>query len=184
MKDRKLRSDSSKLKSSDSSRLKTLSAELVAKSKGELILPSDVMKTIRLLAPEAVLTLEALMKVGKTDTVRLKAALEILALGGIHKTTEIKIKTDVQDMDIATLDSRLTELLSDSMGIAGALIIDHITERDITDITTEVVDRQEEGIARQPEVIEHEQAQTTTPTNPQGNVKEGEPLGQGHDGEG
>jgi hypothetical protein len=115
--------------------MRSLSADLVAKSKGELILPSEVMKTIRVLAPEAVLTLEALMKTAKSDTVRLKAALEILGLGGINKETTVRITTDVQDMDSSELDARLSELLGASMDIAGTVIIDHIKEKDIKDIT-------------------------------------------------
>lgn len=121
-------------KITDTKRMKSLSASLVAKSKGELILPSEVMKTIRTLAPEAVLTLEALMKVGKTDTVRLKAALEILALGGINKETKISITTDVQDLDSESLDLRLKELLGDATAMAGGLIIETIKEKDITDV--------------------------------------------------
>jgi hypothetical protein len=105
---------------SDSKKMRTLSAELVSKTKGELILPSDVMASINQLAPEAVLTLEALMLTGKSDTVRLKAAMEILALGGFKKETTINIKTDIEDMDSAGLDSRLKELLG--ISVAGTVI--------------------------------------------------------------
>jgi len=122
---------------SDSKKMKTLSAHLVAKSKGELVLPSEVMKSIRMLAPEAVLTLEALMKTGSSDSVKLKAALEILALGGINKESKITITTDVQDLDSAGLDMRLQELLGDATGFAGSLIVEKIHESEITDIVIE-----------------------------------------------
>jgi hypothetical protein len=106
---------------SDAKKMRTLSAELVAKSKGELVLPSAVMETIQTLAPEAVMTLEALMLTGKSDTVRLKAAMEILALGGYKRETTINIKADIEDMDNAGLDARLRDLLN-LKPIAGTVI--------------------------------------------------------------
>jgi hypothetical protein len=94
--------------------MKAFSAELVSKSKGTLVAPSEIMSQIKILAPEAIVTLEALMKGSKADSVRLKAALEILALAGYTKENKITI-TRTEEMDEKALDSRLGELLSSAV---------------------------------------------------------------------
>lgn len=97
--------------SKDIKQIKTLSAELVAKSKGTLIAPKEVIQSIKRLAPEAVETLELLMKTSKADSVRLKAAMEVLALAGINKENIVTLKTEVHEMKTDEIDNRLAELL-------------------------------------------------------------------------
>ena len=82
-----------KKEASDIQRMKSVSSmfDLVAKTKGTLIAPREVINNLQLLAPEAVLTLERLMKTSKADSVRLKAAMEILALGGVNKETTVRV---------------------------------------------------------------------------------------------
>ena len=105
---------------SDIKKIKSLSAELVSKSSGTMVAPSEVIKKIKVLAPEAVTVLEQLMVSSKADSVRLKAALEILALAGINKENVLTIKTEVTDMDERQIDERLADLL----GMAGKTVID------------------------------------------------------------
>ena len=105
---------------SDIKKIKSLSAELVSKSSGTMVAPSEVIKKIKVLAPEAVNVLEQLMVSSKADSVRLKAALEILALAGINKENVLTIKTEVTDMDERQIDERLADLL----GMAGKTVID------------------------------------------------------------
>jgi len=125
-------------KTTDRKKLRTLSAELVAKSKGTMILPSEILNSLERLAPEAVATLESLMRDSKSDTVRLRAAIEVLGLAGITKETKISIKTDVQDLDDTGLDSRLTELLGKA-----AETLHSLTSPKIKDIEGEVIHIQE-----------------------------------------
>jgi hypothetical protein len=90
--------------------------DLVARSKGTLLAPKELMKRIDVLAPEAVDTLEQLMKSSKADSVRLKASLEILALAGFNKETTLTIKTDTAELQTSEIDQRLSELLGDAAG--------------------------------------------------------------------
>jgi hypothetical protein len=108
--------------SKDIRKIHSLSSELVAKSRGTMIAPKEVLKKITVLAPQAVETLEALMLRSKADSVRLKAALEILALAGVSKETKLSIRTETHELDDDSLDSRLKELMGNA--------------RDITDIAT------------------------------------------------
>lgn len=101
--------------------------DLVHKSKGELIAPREVLQSIAVLTPEAVETVKDLMLNSKADSVRLKAALEVLALAGVSKETKISISTDVTDMDEAQLDAQLQALL----GSAATTVIDS-TAKDVT----------------------------------------------------
>jgi hypothetical protein len=104
--------------------------DLVHKSKGQLIAPKEVIKSIEVLCPEAVDTIALLMREGKTDTVRLKASLEVLALAGINRETTIKVKTDITEMDDVSINDRLNELL----GTAALTVL----EGEAKDITEEV----------------------------------------------
>lgn len=117
---------------SDTKTMKSLSTELVAVSKGTMLAPKEVIQSIERLAPEAVSTLEELMTTSKADSVRLKAALEVLALAGINKETKVSIKTETHDMGTKEIDSRLAELL----GTAAGTVIEH-EEIDITPSTEE-----------------------------------------------
>lgn len=112
---------------SDTGKMRTLSEELVLKSKGSLLAPREVMNSIQRLAPEAVETLEHLMLNSKADSVRLKAAIEVLGLAGISKENRITITTSVEELDDTGLNSRLAELL----GKAGQTVI----EAEAKDIT-------------------------------------------------
>ena len=113
--------------SSDTGKMRTLSEELVLKSKGALICPKEVMDRINVLGPEAVNTLEHLMLNSRADSVRLKAALEVLALGGITKDHKITIKTEVEDLDDQGLNTRLQDLLGRAHGV--------VIEGESTDVT-------------------------------------------------
>jgi hypothetical protein len=115
--------------SKDIRKLKKTSAmlDLVHKSKGSIIAPREVLDNITRLAPEAVTVLEELMASSKADSVRLKAALEILALSGISKETKISLKTEMHDMSDDEVDTRLSDLLR----TAGSIVI----EGDSKDIT-------------------------------------------------
>lgn len=106
--------------SKDIKTIKSLSAELVSKSSGTMLAPQEVLKKIKVLAPEAVNVLEQLMVSSKADSVRLRAAMEILALAGINKENVLTIKTEVTDMDERQIDERLADLL----GMAGKTVID------------------------------------------------------------
>ena len=127
---------------SDIQKMKKTSAmiDLVHKAKGSVIAPKEVLKKIEMLSPEAVLVLEDLMRNSKADSVRLKAALEVLAIAGVSKETKISIKTE-HEMDDSELDSRLKELLS----LAGSTVL----EGEAKDVTPS-----RGGIA-QPEEVTH-----------------------------
>ena len=88
--------------------------DLVHKSKGELIAPREVLNSISVLAPEAVETVKQLMLHSKADSVRLKAALEVLALAGVSKETKISISADVHELDNETLDEQIRAILGDA----------------------------------------------------------------------
>ena len=91
--------------------------DLVHKSKGQLIAPREVIDRIAVLAPDAVKTLEELMHKSKADSVRLKAAMEILALAGVTKETRLTVTTKVEELDEESLDTRLSDLLSRAQGV-------------------------------------------------------------------
>lgn len=110
-------------------KMNSFSEELVMKTKGKLVAPSEIMKSIQFLAPEAITTLEDLMRNSKADSVKLKAALEILGLAGYTRDQKISITTNVQDMDDKSLNHRLAELLNQ----AGSVVLDG-TARDITPV--------------------------------------------------
>ena len=97
------------------------------KSKGTLVAPKVIMDRIQVLAPEAITTLENLMLNSKADSVRLKAALEVLGLAGYTKENKLTITTQVEEMDDTSLNSRLNELLMQ----AGSVVIDS-ESKDIT----------------------------------------------------
>ena len=104
-------------KISDIKKVNSLSQTLVHKQKGTLVAPKEVLQKIETLAPAAVNTLEELMGSAKAESVRLKAALELLQLAGITKETKLTIKHDVQDLDEAEINDRLTQLLSKAQGV-------------------------------------------------------------------
>ena len=112
----------SKDKLSDTQTMKKTSSmiDLVHKSKGQFLVPREVLKNIEVLAPQAVDTLKDLMLNSKADSVKLKAALEVLAIAGISKETKISIKTEVSDMDEKQINDRLNDLL----GTANSVLID------------------------------------------------------------
>jgi hypothetical protein len=111
----------------------TAMVDLVHRSKGSMIAPREVLKSIEVLAPQAVTTLEHLMLNSKVDTVRLKAAVEILELAGVSKETRISVRTDTRDMSDSEIDSRLRAL----MGTAAGTVLEG-TYKDVTpDVTTE-----------------------------------------------
>ena len=112
---------------SDIGKMRTFSEELVMKSKGTLVAPKVIMDRIQVLAPEAITTLENLMLNSKADSVRLKAALEVLGLAGYTKENKLTITTQVEEMDDTSLNSRLNELLMQ----AGSVVIDS-ESKDIT----------------------------------------------------
>ena len=72
----------------------------------------------------------------KVDSVRLKAAIEILALAGISKETRISVKTDTTGLSETEVDKRLAALL----GRAEATVI----EGTFTDISEESEDSDSE----------------------------------------
>lgn len=94
--------------------------DLVSRTKGTFLAPREVIKSIEMLLPEAVTTLEELMRNSKSDSVRLKAAVEVLELGGVSKETRLTIKTDVKDMSEKEINERLNSL----MGIAASTYLD------------------------------------------------------------
>ena len=100
--------------------------DLVHKSKGYMA-PREVVKKIEILAPEAVNTLEKLMLTSKSDSVRLRAAVEVLELAGVTKQTHLTIKTDTKDMTEKEIDQRLQSL----MGAAAGLVL----EGEVVDVT-------------------------------------------------
>ena len=114
-------------KVSDTKRINSFSAELVAKSSGKLVAPSKIMEKIQILAPEAIATLEDLMRNSKADTVKLKAALEVLGLAGFTREQKITLTTSVEDMDDVSLNTRLNELLAQ----AGSVVLEG-KSKDIT----------------------------------------------------
>jgi hypothetical protein len=89
----------------------TSMVDLVARSKGTFFAPRDLVKKIEVLAPQAVATLEDLMLNSKADSVRLKAATEILELAGVTKETRLTIRTDVKDMSEKEINNRLAALM-------------------------------------------------------------------------
>ena len=96
--------------------------DLVARatSKG-FIAPREVINQIERLAPEAVDTIEDLMRHSKTDSVRLKAAVHLLELGGVTRETRLTIKTDVAEMSEKEINERLSRL----MGEASSVLLEH-----------------------------------------------------------
>ena len=114
-------------KVSDTKRINSFSAELVAKSSGTLVAPSKIMEKIQILAPEAIATLEDLMRNSRADTVKLKAALEVLGLAGFTREQKITLTTSVEDMDDVSLNTRLNELLAQ----AGSVVLEG-KSKDIT----------------------------------------------------
>lgn len=116
-------------KASDIQKMKKTSSmlDLVHKSKGTLLVPREILKNIEILAPEAVDTLKDLMLNSKADSVKLKAALEVLAIAGISKETKISIKTEVSDMDEKQINDRLNDLL----GTANSVLLEGESE-DVT----------------------------------------------------
>jgi hypothetical protein len=94
--------------------------DLVARSKGSFFAPRAVIKSIEVLAPEAVSVLEDLMRNSKVDSVRLKAATEVLELAGISKETRINITTDTRGLSNSEVDARLNALL----GIASGTVLE------------------------------------------------------------
>lgn len=101
--------------------------DLVHKSKGELIAPREVLQSIAVLTPEAVETVKDLMLNSKADSVRLKAALEVLALAGVTKETKISISTEVHDMHEDEINEQINKLL----GGAVSTVIDS-SAKDVT----------------------------------------------------
>jgi hypothetical protein len=91
--------------------------DLVSKSKGSFMAPREVLEKIPRLAPDALDTLETLMKTSKADSVRLKAALEILALSGVQKDITLSVKTDITEMDDKEINGRLSDLLGTAAGV-------------------------------------------------------------------
>lgn len=103
--------------------------DLVSKSKGTAVAPRHIIEQIEVLAPEAVLTLQDLMKNSKADSVKLKAALEILGLAGISRETKISIKADVSEMSEAELDDKLRLLLGrETIEGAAETVLDRETQ--------------------------------------------------------
>ena len=120
-------------KESDIQKVKRTSSmlDLVQKSKGQLMVPREVLKDIEILAPEAVTTLKDLMLNSKADSVKLKAALEVLAIAGISKETKISIKTEVHEMDESQINQRLEDLLGTAAGV--------VLDGEVRDITPQEV---------------------------------------------
>lgn len=122
--------------SSDIKRVKA-AAHLVHKAKGTLIAPREVLEKIEVLAPEAVTTLESLMRESKADSVRLKAALEILGLAGVTKETRLTVTTETTELNDSQLNNRLAELLGKAQG--------EVIEGEAKDITPEGETNPEDG---------------------------------------
>lgn len=114
---------------SDIQKVKSIGQELVAKAKGTVLAPKEVIESIERLAPESVHTLEDLMFNSKADSVRLRAALELLGLAGITKETKIRVTREVEEMDTGEIDKRLRELLGKAQGI--------VIEGECKDVTPE-----------------------------------------------
>ena len=93
-------------------------SDLVARatSKG-FIAPREVINQIERLAPEAVDTIQDLMRHSKTDSVRLKAAVHLLELGGVTRETRLTIKTDVAEMSEKEINDRLSRLMGEATGV-------------------------------------------------------------------
>jgi hypothetical protein len=108
----------------------TTMVDLVAKSKGTLIAPREIIQKIETLSPIAVQTLEDLMINAKAESVKLKAALEILGLAGITKETKVSIKTEVHDMDEKEINNRLSELLGKAQGVVAEAEYEEIEDAD------------------------------------------------------
>lgn len=89
----------------------TFSRELSMRASGTVIAPKEVLTKVTTLSPQAVDTLEELLLGATSETVRLKAALEILAIAGVSKENKITIKTETKDLEDEELTSRLEELL-------------------------------------------------------------------------
>ncbi len=100
-------------KLSDSQKLRKASGmlDLVHKAKGTVLAPREVLKKIEVLSPVAVDVIEELLKGAKNESVRLRAAVEILGLAGISQETRISIRTDLKDMEDTDIDKRLQMLL-------------------------------------------------------------------------
>ena len=109
--------------------------DLVHKSKGELIAPREVLQNIAVLAPAAVETLSELMLNSKADSVRLKAALEVLALAGVSKETKISISTETHELSNDDIDAQLDKLLRGAKTVIEAEVKD-ITPKDTKDEET------------------------------------------------
>lgn len=124
----------------DKAKLKGAMFDLVAKSKGTMIAPREVIQSIEMMSPQAVETLRELMLTSKADSVRLKAALEVLALAGISKETKISIKGEVADLNVNEIDDRLKDLL----GQAAHTVIDS-KAIDITPEEEDDIEDQEEA---------------------------------------
>lgn len=101
---------------SDIQKMKKASSmlDLVHKSKGQLVAPREVLQEIAVLAPEAVETVKDLMLHSKADSVRLKAALEVLALAGVTKETKISISASVEEMDDSAIEEQIKSLLGEA----------------------------------------------------------------------
>ena len=109
--------------------------DLVHKSKGELIAPREVLQNIAILAPAAVETLSELMLNSKADSVRLKAALEVLALAGVSKETKISISTETHELSNDDIDAQLDKLLRGAKSVIQAEVKD-ITPEEPDETTT------------------------------------------------
>jgi hypothetical protein len=102
--------------------------DLVSKSRGELIAPQEVLAEIAVLSPQAVETVKNLMLDPKSPaSVRLKAALEVLALAGVSKETKISISGEVSELD----DSALTNQINQLLGRVPGVVIE-ATAKDVT----------------------------------------------------
>lgn len=115
--------------------------DLVHKSKGELIAPREVLQNIAVLAPAAVETLSELMLNSKADSVRLKAALEVLALAGVSKETKISISTETHELSNADIDEQLDKLLRGAKTVVGEakdITPKETTDEEVTSVSTEL----------------------------------------------
>ena len=110
----------------------TAMVDLVHRAAGSIVAPREVLKRIEVLSPQAVQTLEDLMLRSRADSVRLRAAIEILALAGISKETRISVKTDTTGMTASEIDARLQTLL----GRAETTVLEGTFE-DVTENETE-----------------------------------------------
>ena len=89
--------------------------KMVAKSKGTIIAPQEVIDSLKVLAPEAVETIATLMRTAKGEAVRLKAATQVLELTGFNKETVLTIKGDLKELDTVGLNARLKVLLDNTV---------------------------------------------------------------------